>query len=241
MNPVTINTDASIEILAIDEANSCAVVDDFLVDPLALVEFAAAHASDFERQEIGYPGLLRDVPADATTGILRFLRSRLSQHFAFFKGGIEMTSYLSMATLQPAELAPLQRLCHSDPRQRADRRNFAGLVYLFDNEQLGGTGFYRWKERELIEKATAMEIETPGSSLPFLQDHFELYREAPKYMSGSNEIAELLLDIPARRNRFIFYPGDVPHSAHIPDARLLSTDFSRGRLTLNCFASARPR
>ena len=89
--------------------------------------------------------------------------------------------------------------------------------------------------------AAALEIDEPGSSLPFLQEHFEMYREAPVYMSGSNEIAELLLEIPARYNRFVFYSGDLPHSAHIPHPELLSTDFAKGRLTLNCFASVRPR
>ena len=135
----------------------------------------------------------------------------------------------------------MQRLCHADPRERPDRRNYAGLVYLFDNENLGGTGFYRWKEQKLIEEATALELQQSGSSLDFLKDHLRMYREEPKYMSGSNEAAELLLEIPARFNRLVFYSGDIPHSAHIPEPGLLSTDFSKGRLTLNCFASVRPR
>ena len=241
MSPITINPNATIEIRAIDGANNCVVVDDFLRDPGALVDFATAHASDFERQDIGYPGVLYDVPSDAMVDIHHFLRSGMSRQFSFFKGDIRTSTYLSMATLQPEELAPLQRLCHSDPRERGNRRNYAGLVYLFDNTKLGGTGFYRWKEREKIEQATAMETSAAGSSLEFLQEHFEMYRQAPTYMSGSNEAAELLLEIPARFNRFVFYSGDIPHIVHIPDAGLLSTDFSEGRLTLNCFASVRPR
>ena len=39
----------------------------------------------------------------------------------------------------------------------------------------------------------------------------------------------------------IFYSGDVPHSAAIASPELLTKDFSKGRLTLNCFASVRPR
>lgn len=241
MKTVGINPDASIEVLPIDADNNCVVVDDFLSDPHTLVEFAIANAGDFEPQAIGYPGVLYDVPANAMNEVHRFLRAQMSQRFSFLKGDIRTSTYLSMATRQPEELAPLQRLCHSDPRERADRRNFAGLVYLFDDERLGGTGFYRWKQREIIEQATAMEIEQPGSSLEFLQSHFDMYREAPRYMSGSNEVAELLLEVPARFNRFIFYSGDIPHSAHIPEPNLLSTDFSTGRLTLNCFASVRPR
>jgi hypothetical protein len=241
LNAIEVNPNTTIEVHHIDEDNICVVVDDFLAEPHSLVEFAAANGSDFELQDIGYPGVLFDVPGSVMTGVERFLRSKLSRQFGFFKGDIRTSTYLSMATRQPGELDPLQRLCHSDPRQSTDRHNYAALVYLFENEDLGGTGFYRWKKRELITKATAMEMDERGASLQFLQEHFEMYRQEPAYMSGSNEIAELLLEVPARFNRLVFYSGDIPHSAHIPHPELLSTDFSRGRLTLNCFASVRPR
>ena len=87
-----------------------------------------------------------------------------------------------MATKQPDELAPLQRLCHTDPRDRMYRRNYAGLVYLFQDEALGGTGFYRWKEQKRIEEATALELAKPGSSLDFLRENFDMYRETPEYI-----------------------------------------------------------
>lgn len=241
MKTIEINAGAGIDIRQIDDDNYCVVVDDFLKEPEALIRFACDNADAFEQQEIGYPGVLCDVNPNVMDEIHRFLRSQMSREFGFMKGAIRTSTYLSMATLQPGELAPLQRLCHSDPRQSGDRRNYAGLVYLFGNEALGGTGFYRWKERPLIEQATALEMNEPGSSLPLLREHFQMYREAPCYMSGSNEIAELLLEIPARFNRFVFYSGDLPHSAHIPRPELLSTDFANGRLTLNCFASVRPR
>jgi hypothetical protein len=238
---ININPNASIDVRRIDNENNCIIVDDFLSDPHALVEFATANEADFELQDIGYPGVLYDVPQEMMADIDRFLRTKMSRQFSFFRGDVRIASYLSMVTLPPSELAPLQRLCHSDPRERPGRRNYAGLVYLFDNEHLGGTGFYRWNERELIERATAMEMEKPGSSLEFLEKHFPMYREQPRFMTGSNEVAELLLDVPARFNRFIFYSGDIPHSAHIPQPELLSTNFSVGRLTLNCFASVRPK
>jgi hypothetical protein len=239
MNLIRINPNPDIQVQSINEEFHCVIVDDFLEDPGAVVEFAAAHADEFELQDIGYPGVLCDVDSSAMSDVQRFIRSSISREFSFLKGGIRTTTYLSMVTRQPDELAPLQRLCHTDPRERTDRRNYAGLIYLFENESLGGTGFYRWKEQKLVEEATALEIKSPGSSLEFLQSHFETYRQPPQYMCGGNEIAELLLDVPARFNRFVFYSGDIPHSAHIPQPGLLSNDFSRGRLTLNCFTSAR--
>lgn len=239
MKTIGINPDPDIRVHQISGENYCVIIDDFLRDPEAIVEFAGAKAEEFELQDIGYPGVLYDVNRDAMGEVQRFIRAHMSRQFSFLKGDIRTTTYLSMATKQPDALTPLQRLCHTDPRERADRRNYAGLIYLFADEALGGTGFYRWKEQKRIEEATALEFEKAGSSLDYLQEHFQMYREAPQYMCGSNEVAELLLDVPARFNRFVFYSGDIPHSAHIPQPELLSADFSKGRLTLNCFTSVR--
>jgi hypothetical protein len=59
-------------------------------------------------------------------------------------------------------------------------------------------------------------------------------------MTGSNEIAELLYTVPPRFNRFVFYSGDMPHSAAIAAPELLSDDPRQGRLTLNLFFSVLP-
>jgi hypothetical protein len=241
MMPIEINPSPEMTVHPIADNDVCVVVDNFLRSPERLVEFAVEHAAAFGPQEVGYPGVLYDVPRAATDDIQRFIRSHMSRRFSFFKGDIRTSTYLSMATRQPAELGPLQRLPHSDPRVHAGRDNYAALVYLFDNPELGGTGFYRWTNRELIERATAMETESAGSSVDLLAGELEMYRQPPRYMAGSNEVAELLLEIPARFNRLLFYSGAVPHSAHIPAPEQLSADFARGRLTLNCFASVRPK
>lgn len=241
MKRIEVNPKADIAVRHIADDDYCVVVDDFLRRPEQLVDFAVANGAAFEPQAIGYPGTLYDVAADVMDDVDRFIRTCMSRHFAFFKGDVRTTTYLSMATRQPGELAPLQRLPHSDPRASLDRSNYAALVYLFEDPGLGGTGFYRWTNRELIEQATAMEMAVTGSCEGFLAQHLAMYRQPPQYMTGSNEVAELLLEIPARYNRLLFYSGDVPHSAHIPHPERLSTDFARGRLTLNCFASVRPK
>ena len=241
MNTIEISANPDVQIRPIADGLYCVIIDDFLKEPESVIEFACSNAANFRLQEFGYPGVLLNVPRGAMTRVQNFLKHQMSRQFSFLKGGIRTTTFLSMTTRQPDELAPLQRLCHTDPRNEPERRNFAALVYLFRNEDLGGTGFYRWKEQALIEEATALELEKPGGSLEFLQQHVDLYREKPRYMTGSNDIAELLLEVPARFNRFVFYSGDFPHSAHIQQPELLSTDFAKGRLTLNCFASVRPR
>jgi hypothetical protein len=237
---IEINPDLLVRIEQIADGHVCVIVDDFLKRPHDIVEFAVNNATAFSIPKVGYPGPLLNVDDDAMTDVYRFIRSRMGQQFSFLKGGMWLSTFLSMATLQPDNLANLQRLCHTDPRDRMDRRNYAALVYLFENEALGGTGFYQWKERELIEQATVLESEDPAKALAFLQDHFATYAKPACYITESNEIAELVSKIPARFNRMIFYSGDVPHSAAIASPELLTKDFSKGRLTLNSFASVRP-
>jgi len=238
---IEINPDPLVRIEQIADGHVAVIVDDFLKNPHDIVEFATSNEDAFYTPRVGYPGLVLDVNADRMSNIYRFIRSRMSQQFSFFKGGIKFAPILSMVTLRPDELANLQRLCHTDPRQRMGRQNYAWIVYLFENEALGGTGFYEWKERELIEQATVIEAEDPAKALAFLKEHFATFRQPACYITESNEIAERISEFPARFNRMLFYSGDVPHSPQIASPELLSNDFSKGRLTLVCFASVRPR
>jgi hypothetical protein len=241
MKTIRINSDATIRREAISGNQYCVIVDDFLQDPHELVEFAANHAGEFSKPNRGYPGQQFGVNDDAMKNIYRFTRSKMTKHFPFLRGGLNLWTFLSMVTAQPDELPNLQRICHVDPNPDRERTVYAGLVYLFENEKLGGTGFYRWKERDLVWEAIAIESEDSVKGLAFLQEHFPTYRKPARYMTESNEIAELLCTIPARFNRLVFYSGEVPHSGAINAPELLSTDIRKGRLTLNIFANALPK
>ncbi len=242
MKEIRINPQLDVRRETISEDHYCVIIDDFLQDPHELVEFAAHHAGDFSMPEkLGYPGLLLGLEYNAMTDIYRFIRSKMTMHFPFLRGGMKLWTFLSMVTLQPDELSALQRICHTDPNPSPDRTIYAGLVYLFENEGLGGTNFYRWKDHELLEKAAAIELEDPEKGLAFRKEHFPTYRKPACYMTESNEIAELLCTIPARFNRLIFYSGKVPHSGDIVAPELLSSDIRKGRLTLNAFADVLPK
>lgn len=241
MNTIRINSGATIRREAITENHDCLIVDDFLEDPHELVGFAARHASEFEKAKSAYPGLLFRVDGDAMTAVYRFIRSKMTKHFPFLRGDMILWTYLSIATLRPEELSFLQRLCHTDPNTRPGRANYAAIIYLFENERLGGTSFYRWRRPDLMTKVVNVERETPGQGLTLLQNIFPAYRNSASYMTDSNEVAELLYAIPARYNRMIFSSGEVPHSAAIAAPELLSRDMREGRLTLNVFASVWPK
>jgi hypothetical protein len=241
LRTIQINSEAPVEFLELVSGQSIVIVDDFLSAPDELRRFAKSHADEFSMPPKSYPGLTLEIDNRALTDIYRFVRSTLGKYFSFLRGGAQFSTIMSMTTLQPDELSNLQRLCHSDPPATGGRLNFAFVLYLFENEELGGTGFYRWKEQEAITEATAIEIEDPDKALAYLTERFDTYKKPPCYMTESTEIAERIHQVPAKFNRLIFYSGEIPHSAQISSPELLSADPNKGRLTLNCFASVRPK
>lgn len=238
---ILVNPNAELEIRQLPNGEPVAVIGDFLVEPEKLRQFAVDNADKFAMPPKSYPGLVLDVDDESMTEIYRYVRMTLSRYFSFFRGDARFSSMLSMTTLKPEELSNLQRLCHNDPQAGENRRNFAFVLYLFDDERLGGTGFYRWKKQQAIIDATALELEDPDKAEKFLADRFATYQKPACYITESTEIVERMDAIPAKFNRLIFYSGEIPHSAQIARPELLSNDLTKGRLTLNCFASVRPK
>lgn len=237
---IRINPQASLQREQITETEFCIVVDDFLQDPNMLIEAARQRPRDFSSPNVGYPGRQLRVNDDAMKDIFRFVRSTMSKQFNFMRGRIGIRSLLSMLTARPEELAPMQRICHIDHNPDASRGKYAALIYLFDDERLGGTSFYRWRDEALVWKALDLLRSDARAGEQFLQQHFETFRNPPRYMTESNEIAECLHTVRPRFNRFVFYSGDMPHSAAITAPELLSDEPGKGRLTLNLFFSVLP-
>lgn len=248
MTPVTaaiplirINPEASLQHKQISENAFCIIVDDFLKDPDVLVEFASQHPGDFSNPNVGYPGVQLRINDDAMKEIYRFIRSRMSKLYGFMRGQIGIRSLLSMVTLPPDELHFMQRICHIDPNPDLNRDKYATVIYLFNDQRLGGTSFYRWRDEELVWKTLDILRDDADKGEELLKHHFETFREPPRYMTESNEIAELICTVPPRFNRFVFYSGDLPHSGAITAPELLSDDPKQGRLTLNLFFSVLPK
>jgi len=240
-NMLKLNPNLEIQASRITHEQTCVVIDDFLLNPQEAVDYACEQREEFIMLERAYPGLVLPVDNSLLDKLNRFIRSEMSRLFPFCRSGIDFHSQFSLATLQPEEFTWVQQLCHTDPRLQPGRVNFAGLLYLFNNPEMGGTSFYRWKDPEFWQEMTALQRDDPNAGLDVLRKKFRMFREKPCYMTESNEAAERLDVVPARFNRFVFYSGDLPHSASISSPELLSSEPSGGRLTLNCFVSALPK
>ena len=236
-----INPNLEIQASRITDDHICVVIDDFLLNPNEAVDYACERREDFVMLERAYPGLVLPMDSGFIGNLNRFIQREMSRLFPFCRGGIDFHAQFSLVTLHPEEFTWIQRLCLSDPRLEPGRVNYAALLYLFDNPDMGGTSFYRWKNPEFWQEMAARQRDDPDAGLDVLREKFQMFRDPACYMTETNEAAELLDVVPAKFNRFVFYSGDIPHNAHITDPGLLSSEPAEGRLTLNCFVSALPK
>ena len=238
---IRLNPDAVIERHPINDEFFAVIMDDFLLNPDEVRDFACSNQGAFEFDRRSYPGKVLDLDATYYRELTRLIRSRLSRIFSFARSDLQDTCQISLTTLQPDEFSWIQRLPHTDYRRDPGRENYALLAYLFDNPDMGGTGFFRYRDEKFWETMAPRQVEDPDGGLEMVQTRYPMFLEPAVYPHESDEAVELITTIPAKFNRMICYSGDVPHSACIPDASLLSNDCRTGRLTLNSFATVWPK
>lgn len=213
------------------------VIDDVLLEPERLRERAIAGREHFQAApHNAYPGLEWTMDADVSGPLSDFFLLHV-RTLLEARRTLGMYSRLSLATLQPHELRPLQRLCHRDRFGTTAGQGVAAcVIYLFDRPELGGTSFYR--PRRPIEQIDAdIRRWNTLSDEAFTAE----IGASPGYLTASNAHFELVQTVPAAWNRAVFYDGGRFHSSHITEPSLLNADPARGRLTLNGFFITRQR
>lgn len=231
------NPRAQIQTVELANGAVCHVVDDALAEPERFVEWAALHREAFRPVDFNaYPGCFLMMPAPVEAALETFFTEHMRARFDA-RRLVQMHCRLSMVTLQPASLRPYQWLCHSD-RAGLDRTQSiqASVLYLFKDEELGGTSFYE-PARPADEIAALFADATTLSNAAFSARH----GIEPGYMHASNAYFTHIGGIRARWNRMIFYDGSLLHSGDIFAPERLSDDPERGRLTFNGFFVSRRR
>jgi len=230
------NPSATITLTRFDERHSCFVIDDALTDPESLVEYAASNRDAFRAIDFNaYPGIALAPPPAVSEALATLFNLRMRRHFDV-RRVLKMHCRLSMVTLAPADLRPFQWFCHSDGVFTDRTQSLqASMLYLFQDEGLGGTSFYE-PARPAHEIAALFDDAMRMDAASFARKH----AIAPGYMAGSNSYFRCVGSVPARWNRLIFYDGSVLHSGDIVAPDRLSGNPRTGRLTLNGFFTSRP-
>jgi hypothetical protein len=229
-----LNPQPRVSVVPIFDGHQCVIVDDFMLEPKELVDYAANNHMNF--QDVAgnyYPG--PELPIGGTfaarvqDSFLQHARTPLKARRI-----LDVKSRLSLVTRRPEDLLPGQRLPH---------RDFTGLpagvgvgamvLYLFRDERFGGTSFFRPKVPEHEIRALEDELrrrERAGAALPDVP---------PTFAIASSPHFEKVLTVEPRYNRAIFYNGEIFHSGHIHMPDLMVNDPRTGRLTANAFFQLR--
>ena len=196
-----------------------------------MVEYATAHRESFAMAPFNaYPGIEFHLPAPLSAQLDDFFRLHIRRHL-HGRRTLQMYSRLSLVTLAPEQLSPIQWLCHRDRMGvPANQCVAASVLYLFNDENLGGTSFYMPK-RSVTETENLMRLAARASPESFAAET----GIARGYLLDSNAHFERVCTVPARWNRMIFYDGSLFHSPDIRVPEKLSADALAGRLTLNGF------
>lgn len=202
-------------------------------DPDFWFKVAIEQADDFTLAGNGkfpaYPGVELHMSDEINEAIAQFflqhIRSKLNARRL-----IHAVSRFSMTSLQSEQLRPAHCLCHRDVGGPEGSMKAACVLYLFKDENYGGTSFYAPKKSENETAKLVHDSLHMGA-----QDFEEKYGVKQTYMQGSNAYFEQIGSVPAKWNRIVFYDGHIHHTADIVDDKRLSIDPRVGRLTINGF------
>ena len=225
------NPDPRVQLIPIPGQLPCVVIDDFLLDPDGLVAEAVRNRAGFApAPHNAFPGQELRMTEMFSSRLNEFFMQHIRSSLGARRTS-QMFSRLSMVSLAPGQLRPLQRVCHHDNYASSPTECFpASVLYLFKDPELGGTSFYRPRQ-SVPETHALLDIWAGMTDAAFTQ----LMGAEPAYLTASNDYFELLATVPAAYNRAIFYDGSIFHNSHITRPELLTADPASGRLTLNAF------
>jgi hypothetical protein len=211
------------------------IVDDALAQPERWVALAAEQIDRFEpAAHNAFPGPELRLPDAVSARLDEFFLLHIRRRL-HARRTLRMYSRLSMVTLPPEALEPRQWIPHRDRFDvPADQCVAASVLYLFADEALGGTSFFR-----PLRSPHEIDLLVHESGVLAREQFARKYGIGGGYMTATNGWFEKVCTVPPRWNRIVFYEGSLFHCSDIPRPESLSADPRAGRLTLNGFFTCR--
>jgi hypothetical protein len=229
------NPRAVSQVVQFDDRHFCLVIDDALLDPDQVRQFAVDRRHEFTAVNFSYyPGVYLMAPEDWTAQLAAQFWLQARRRFDA-RRCLNTIGRYSLATKPPHELHPLQWLCHRDDVGLEPQLSMqASVLYLFRDPELGGTGFYV-PTRSAADTGTLFADARLMEPAAFAEKH----ALSPAYQCQSNAWFQRIGGIEAKWNRLIVYDGGLFHASDITAPDRLSPDPRVGRLTLNGFFTCR--
>jgi hypothetical protein len=225
------NPKATITAFSLKNGQICWVVDDVLLQPERLRQFAIDQHEQFRPAPFNaYPGVEFPMPEAISEKINFFFNTHMRQLFNS-RRILKMNTRMAMVSLPPEQLQARQWICHRDSAWVDPKHCIAASVlYLFDNPNLGGTDFYAPARpmpeiERLVHDASTMTNDEFSAKYPIPKNYFQ----------GAPDYFECIGRVPAKFNRMIFYDGRLFHCGDIRAHESMSPNPMFGRLTLNGF------
>jgi hypothetical protein len=204
------------------------IIDNFLKDPEAIVDYASSISSRFTQDTKYYPGLRTPCPIEYMQAVHGHLYKFMSQVFQLPQSGVMGQSFFSIVTLPGVKLDLMQRIPHYDI---ADKTSIAMIHFLCPNK-FGGTSFYRHKGTgfEFIDKSRVesysdrLKREIQNQGMP-----------EPAYINGDTALYQRIASYGAEFNRILIYRSSSLHSGNITPDYARDPDPRTGRLTITTF------
>ncbi|HEY0939738.1 MAG TPA: DUF6445 family protein [Steroidobacter sp.] len=212
------------------ERRQVAVIEDFALDPAALI----AHAESGEpfRAAVGdfYHGIRKPAPSEYANDICERYGDMLRERFEMPPNSVPRVIFcaLSITTTEPHRLRPIQRVPHFD----TSAANQLAIVHYLCGPEHGGTSVYRHRATG-FETISQERIQHYSASLK--REVMTEYSPPARYMDCDDPLFARIASYQARCNRALIYPSNVLHSGDIRRVASPDTSPRAARLTLNSF------
>ncbi len=173
-----------------------------------------------------YPGIWSRVTPEYFS-FIESLLPQIAKHFNIVNSKIiSLNANYAIAQTITEELSALQKIPHYD----GVKNNQLAVVHYLCEKEFGGTGLFFHKKTNLerINSETVERFNETAKEEAFKAD-------LNGYIDKDNEYYELITYCEAKPSRLFFYPGNVLHSAMIPEQCNLDHGLAKGRLTITSF------
>ncbi|HEY0687357.1 MAG TPA: DUF6445 family protein [Steroidobacter sp.] len=227
----SLNPRASLAMQSIGvEQQPVAIVEDFALDPEALIAYAESGEPFRATPGDFYPGIRKRAPTQYADDFCTRYGEVLREGFALPVNSEPRVIFcaMSITTTEPQRLRPVQRVPHFD----TSVANQLAIVHYLCGPEHGGVSFYRHRSTG-FETIGQDRIQHYSATLKR-----EVTREhAPpaKYMDGDDPLFARIASYEARCNRALIYRSYALHSGNI--RRILPPEMSprAARLTVTSF------
>ena len=186
------NPNAKVQFHEITDGRNCAIIDDALLNPEALVNFAVQYAEHFAMMGVP-PGPRLVLHERLLENLRQFIRFTLCRHFPMYRSGIQLTGCLSNITIRPENLSHLQRLCHADKLARSRATYLCGTHLPVPGPKPWGNGILSLEEGlTSFQRPKGLHKQNPEAAIQYLEDSSEIFTQPPQYMTTTTDSAELV-------------------------------------------------